>query len=125
MLITCLVDFNLDALLMDLISRLQTRLLASGPEAAHLKIIAMCDESYAVANLVSNTTRPKLSLGYSTQILTASVVAVARVGTDQTAQESIVREVLTAACSAMDLSHHVSSEESFRPGRPVLSLRIV
>ncbi|MEZ6133057.1 MAG: GTP-binding protein [Planctomycetaceae bacterium] len=119
------VDFDLDVLLMDLIRRLHVRLLETDAEAAHLKVIGLCDGSYAVANLVSNATGPELSLSSSTKTQAANVVVNARVATDPAQLESIVREELAAVCSEMALSHNVISLQSFRPGRPVPTHRIV
>ncbi len=123
--VTSSVEFDLDALLMDLIGRLHGRLLASDAEAAHLKVIGLCDGSYAVANLVSNTTGPELSLSSSTKTQTANVVVNARVATDPAELETIVREELAAATLSMNLSHNVISLQSFRPGRPVPTHRIM
>lgn len=118
-------DFDLDALLMDLINRIHGRLLSSDAEAAHLKVIGLCDGSYAVANLVSNATGPELSLGASTRSASANVVVNARVATDPLELEAIVREELAATCNAASLKHRVVSLQSFRPGRPVPTHRIV
>ena len=117
-------DFDLDAFLMDLIQRLHARLLSSSAEAAHLKVIGLCDSSYAVANLVSNATGPELSLASNSQTLSANVVVNARVATDPAELESIVREELVAAAAAIDVSQTVISLQSFRPGRPVPTHRI-
>ena len=117
-------DFDLDAFLMDLIQRLHARLLSSSAEAAHLKVIGLCESSYAVANLVSNATGPELSLASNSQTLSANVVVNARVATDPADLELIVREELAAAAAAIDVSQTVISLQSFRPGRPVPTHRI-
>ena len=117
-------EFDLDALLMDLIGRIHSRLLSSGSEAAHLKVIGLCDGSYAVANLVSNSTGPELSLSSSTKTPSANIVVNARVATDPAELESIVRKELAVVCGAARLNHNVISLQSFRPGRPVPTHRI-
>ncbi len=117
-------EFSLDELLMDLIGRLHGRLLSSDSEAAHLKVIGLCDVSYAVANLVSNATGPELSLASSARTPSAHVVVNARVATDPAELEAIVRAELANACAAVNLSHEVVSLQSFRPGRPVPTHRI-
>ena len=117
-------DFDLDAFLMDLILRLHARLLSSGAEAAHLKVIGLCDGSYAVANLVSNATGPELSLASLTRTPMANVVVNARVGIDPAELETFVREELDAAAKAIGASQNVISLQSFRPGRPVPTHRI-
>ena len=117
-------EFDLDAFLMNLIRRLHARLLSSSSEAAHLKVIGLCDGSYAVANLVSNATGPELSLASNSGTRTANVVVNARVATDPAELEVIVREEVAAASAAMGISQKVISLQSFRPGRPVPTHRI-
>lgn len=118
------VEFPLDELLMELIGNLHGRLVASDSEAAHLKVIGLCDQSYAVANLVSNITGPELSLASSTKTRHANVVVNARVATDPAELEQIVRGELAKVCQARGLKHEVVSLQSFRPGRPVPTHRI-
>ncbi len=118
-------EFELDTFLMDLIGRLHGRLLMSSAEAAHLKVIGLCEGSYAVANLVSNATGPELSLASNSRTPSANVVVNARVATDPVELEMIVREELAATSLELDLTHTVVSLQSFRPGRPVPTHRIV
>jgi hypothetical protein len=116
--------FALDDLLMDLISRLHARLLSASAEAAHLKVIGLCEASYAVANVVSNQTGPELSLASGTTTTTANVVVNARVAIDPAELEVIVREELHSATAAIGASQTVVSLQSFRPGRPVPTHRL-
>lgn len=118
-------SFELDSLLMDLIRRLHTRLLALHAEAAHLKVIGLCDASYAVANVVSNETGPELSLASGTTTNLANVVVNARVAIDPAELDVIVREELAAATAAGGATHAIVSMQSFRPGRPVPTHRIL
>lgn len=122
--ITSASPFELDDLLMDLIAQLHGRLLESSAETAHLKVIGLCDASYAVANLVSNATGPELSLASLAQTLAANVVVNARVATDPAVLEAIVREELARVSHANGLTHTFVSLQSFRPGRPVPTHRI-
>lgn len=116
--------FELDALLMDLIRRLHGRLLATSSEAAHLKVIGLCDSSYAVANVVSNSTGAELSLASGTKTTTANIVVNARVAIDPADLESLVREELANSATGMGATQKVISLQSFRPGRPVPTHRI-
>lgn len=118
-------EFELDALLLDIIGRLHRRFLANDAEAAHLKTIGLCDGSYAVANLVSNSTQPELSLASKTRTREANVVVNARVATDPKLLEEFVRDEVAAACSAIGATHDVVTLQSFRPGRPVPTHRIL
>lgn len=117
--------FDLDALLFDLVSRLHRRLLDAEAEAAHLKVIGTADGAYAVANVVSNATGPERSLVCGARPSRASVVVNARVATSPEALEEFVREELAAACSAVGARHTVATLQSFRPGRPVPTHRIL
>jgi Ni2+-binding GTPase involved in maturation of urease and hydrogenase len=116
--------FDLDGLLTDLIQRLHQYFLNCGAEAAHLKVIGLCDSSYAVANVVSNSTGPELSLPSGTKTKTANVVVNARVAIDPADLESSVCDALAAAVSRVSGKHRVISLQSFRPGRPVPTHRI-
>lgn len=118
------LSFELDLLLMDLARRLHRRLLSVSAEAAHLKVIGLCDTSYAVANVVSNQTGPELSLASGTKTTTANVVVNARVAIDPVELEVIVREELAAAAAAIRATQNVVSLQSFRPGRPVPTYRM-
>lgn len=118
------MTFQLDEFLVELIGNLHHRLVAASSEAAHLKVIGLCDQSYAVANLVSNATGPELSLPSSAATRNASVVVNARVATDPADLEQIVREELSAVCQSRNVHHEIVSLQSFRPGRPVPTHRL-
>lgn len=122
--ITAPTEFPLDELLLDLIGRLHLQFTQQGAEAAHLKVIGLCDGTYAVANLVSNATGPELSLPSQTQVREANVVVNARVATDPTALESMVRQELAAVCAERGAHLQIDTMQSFRPGRPVPTYRI-
>ncbi len=117
--------FDLDALLLDLISRLQSRFAETDAETAHLKTIGLCDGTYAVANLISSFTLPELSLPSRAQVYSAHVVVNARVATDPDQLAALVRSELAAACDAIRASHVIQTLQSFRPGRPVPTHRIL
>lgn len=116
--------FDLDQFLLDVIARLHRRFVAANAEAAHLKTIGLCEGTYAVANLVSNSTQPELSLPSKAAVREANVVVNARVATDPQDLEKFVREEVAAACRAIGATHTVETLQSFRPGRPVPTHRI-
>lgn len=117
-------EFDLDALLLDIIDRLHKRFIAGQAESAHLKTIGMHQGYYAVANLVSNVTGPELSLPSSARTIHASVVINARVATDPERLESVIREEVANSCLAIRATHEFTTLQSFRPGRPVPTHRI-
>jgi len=123
--VTATTEFDLDALLLDIIGRLHQQFVTAGAEAAHLKTIGLCDGFYAVANLVSNATGPELSLPSHTTTKQAHVVVNARVATDPQELETLVRQEVAAACSQAGANHTVQTLQSFRPGRPVPTHRIL
>jgi Ni2+-binding GTPase involved in maturation of urease and hydrogenase len=117
--------FQLDALLLDVTTRLRDRLGSAAAETAHLKAIGLWDGNYAVANLVSSFTQPELSLPSQSTVPSANLVINARVATDPAVLENAVREEVAAACQALGARHRVETMQSFRPGRPVPTHRIL
>lgn len=116
--------FGLDQLLLDLIGHLHRDFMNDDIEAAHLKVIGMHEGHYAVANLVSNSTLPELSLASQAILRSVDLVVNARVATDPQALEKLVREALSTVCQQIHATQNVSSLQSFRPGRPVPTHRI-
>ena len=116
--------FALDALLLDLIGRLREQFMRVGIEAAHVKAIARCDRHYAVGNLVSNATKPELSVTSEAHARRAHVVINARVGAAPEDLAALVRSELAAACEAINATHEFVTLNSFRPGRPLPTHRI-
>lgn len=122
--ITADAAFDLDALVIDLITRLHRQFVASRSETAHLKTIGTCDGGYAVANAVSNHTQPELSLPSQVQTRVARVVVNARVATAPDLLAELVKREVSAACSQINARHNIATLQSFRPGRPVPTHRI-
>ncbi len=115
----------LDAVLTALVSSLQSRLTAERAEIAHLKAIGMADGNYAVANSVSSFTDCELSLASRAEVTQADVVVNARVAIDPARLEAIVREQIAATCMQFGGSAAIDTLQSFRPGRPVPTHRIL
>jgi G3E family GTPase len=109
--------FAADALLLDVVSRLQTACEPLG-EVAHLKAIGLSDVSFGVANLVSSHTRPELSLASKGRVTELDLIVNARVAADPEMLEQLVRESVTAACAAIGATAAIRNVQSFRPGRP-------
>src|SRR5438132_2935592 len=89
---------DLDALLLDIISRLQTSLSQIDAETAHLKAIGMADGLYGVANLVSSFSPPELSLPSRANVPEAELVINARVATAPETLTEHVEQAVHAAC---------------------------
>lgn len=110
--------FDLDGLLLDIVSRLDDRLKEEAAEAAHLKTIGLWEGFFGVANLVSSATGPELSLPSGCAVQEADVIVNARVACDPVRLEELVRECVAEACAARNLTAEFRQTQSFRPGRP-------
>jgi G3E family GTPase len=118
MTMTSSQPFDLDALLIEAVTRLRTSLAASGAEVAHLKAIGMHDLSFGVANLVSSATEPELSLPSHGSVTEAEVIVNARVAADPKMIEDQVRQTMAEISRTRHARLEIRSMQSFRPGRP-------
>jgi G3E family GTPase len=118
MAVTASRPFDLDQLLLDVVTRLRESLRRQGLEAAHLKAIGLHELSFGVANLVSNESDPELSLPARGQVSEAEVIVNARVAADPALLEAEVRRAAEDACQARQARMEVRALQSFRPGRP-------
>jgi hypothetical protein len=96
-----------------------------GAETAHLKTIGLWEGFYGVANLVSSFTEPELSLSSNCRTSEANVVVNARVATDPEELTRLVREAVAEAARSCSATATINTLQSFRPGRPVPTHRIV
>jgi Fe2+ transport system protein B len=112
--------FALDQMLLDVVGGLQRAVATEGEEAevAHLKAIGIAEGSFGVANLVSRSTRPELSLASGCQTSEAEVIVNARVAMDPAVLQEHVLQTLRAVCMARQASLEENKTQSFRPGRP-------
>jgi Ni2+-binding GTPase involved in maturation of urease and hydrogenase len=117
--------FDLDALLLDIVARLQASLAAIDAETAHLKTIGMAEGLYGVANLVSSFSTPELSLPSRGQVRAADLVVNARVATAPETLTEHVERAVRAACGQIHATPTFHQTQSFRPGRPVPTHRIL
>jgi len=118
--LTADAPFDLDALLTALLSDLAGACRALGGEVAHLKLIGMDDASaFAVGNLVSSDTAPKLSLPSGLKPTAADLIVNARVAVDPAALEVQVKRATTERCAALGVRAEFRTSQSLRPGRPV------
>ena len=117
-------EVDLDALVLDIIERLSAAFAACDAETAHLKVIGLSDESFAVANLVSSQSAPELSLPSRQQVLAAELIVNARVALDPVQLQAEVRSAVEAACNRSGCSPNWQETKSFRPGRPVPTHRL-
>ncbi len=117
--------FELDRLLMGIVTRLRDALATVGAETAHLKTIGLWEGFYGVANLVSSGSQPELSLPSNCQVERADVIVNARVAIDPDDLKQLVHRAVQEACADVGASAEFRQTQSFRPGRPVPTHRIV
>ena len=118
-------EFDLDELLVNIITRLRDSLAKIGAETAHLKAIGMAEGLYGVANLVSSFSPPELSLPSKGKVKEAQLVVNARVATAPETLTDLVTAAVSAACAAVGASPTFHQTQSFRPGRPQPTHRIL
>jgi G3E family GTPase len=106
--------FALDALLLDVVGTIA----ALDAEVAHLKAIGLTEGLFGVANLVSSSCRPELSLASGCQVTEADVIVNARVAVDPAVLQQHVTRSLTHVCQARGATVRENQTQSFRPGRP-------
>lgn len=117
--------FELDAFLTHLLSDLQRQLSVIPAETAHLKVIGISDGAYGVANLVSNSSPPVLSLPANVRTRSANVVVNARVAIAPETLAKLVSDTLRLEADRLAGSARINTLQSFRPGRPVPTHRIL
>jgi Ni2+-binding GTPase involved in maturation of urease and hydrogenase len=118
-------SFLLDELLLDIIARLRNSLAAIDAETAHLKAIGMAEGVYGVANLVSSFSPPELSLASRAQVRDAQLVVNARVATAPDVLTAHVERAVAGACTNRGATPTFHQTQSFRPGRPVPTHRML
>ncbi|MBI3465355.1 MAG: cobalamin biosynthesis protein P47K [Planctomycetes bacterium] len=123
--VTAAQPFDLDRLLLDVISRLRDSLATIAAETAHMKAIGLWEGFYGVANLVASDSQPELSLPSHCRTSQAQVVVNARVATAPDELERHVQRAVEASCAAQQAAPHFHQTQSFCPGRPVPTHRIL
>jgi hypothetical protein len=112
--------FNLDALLTSILGELATVCRNLGGEVAHLKLIGMDDAgAFAVGNVISSDTAPRLSLPSNITPTEADLIVNARVAIDPAVLEAEVKRVVIAECAKVGVKAEFRTSQSLRPGRPV------
>lgn len=116
--------FDLDAVLLGIVTDLRQTLTEAGYEVAHLKTIGLWEGFFGVANLVSTTVDAELSLPSHCQVTECDLVVNARVACDPELLEQSVRETLERICREHGIEMSDHQVQRFRPGRPVPTHRL-
>ncbi len=122
--LTATNPFDLDHLLMSLVSKLRTSLMDGQAETAHLKVIGIANGQTAVVNLISNELKPVLSLPSQCSTSIADLVVNARVGMDPKQLTDVVKAAMAEVAEQFGAAISIRQVQSFRPGRPVPTHRI-
>jgi Ni2+-binding GTPase involved in maturation of urease and hydrogenase len=117
-------EFELDELLLEIVRSLRDHLGARGYETAHLKVIGLWEGFFGVANLVSSSSNPELSLPSHSRVREVDLIINARVATDPEILERIVSDAALDAGAAREAEVHFHHTQSFRPARPVPTHRV-
>ena len=110
--------FSLDDLLTELLGELGRATRQAGGEVAHLKIIGLTDGTYAVANLVSNSSSVELSLPSGARVDEADLIVNARVAIDPDWLQERVVAAIESACRSRGAAAEFRQSQCLRPGRP-------
>jgi hypothetical protein len=111
--------FELDQLLLGVLSRLHETFRGASVEAAHVKLIGQWEGAFAVANLIATEEPPELSLASLRRVSSAHLTINARVAAAPALLETFVREALAAVVALMRLELLDRYTQSFRPGQPI------
>ncbi len=118
--LTSASPFDLDGLLSTTLAKLAHVCRTLGGEVAHLKLIGMDDAgAFAVGNVISSDTPPKLSLPSGLRPREAELIVNARVAIDPAVLEEEVKRVVAEEFQKAGVSAEFRTSQSLRPGRPV------
>jgi Ni2+-binding GTPase involved in maturation of urease and hydrogenase len=110
--------FELDRIVLEVVSRVGSQLCDASAEVAHLKVLGQTLENSSVANLVSSEGEAELSLASEIFTAQADLLVNARVATDPDTLERIVNSVAKELQAEKGVRLSVGSMQSFRPGKP-------
>ena len=117
--------FSLDDVVLAFVRDIGGKLTESGAEVAHLKVLGQTLENSSIANLVSSDGVAELSLASEINTTSAELLVNARVATDPETLEAIVKSVTGELQSVMPIDFSIGAMQSFRPGKPEPTHRVV
>ena len=117
-------EFDLDTLLLSIVSRLRDALARENIEAAHLKTIGLWEGFFGVANLISSENEAELSLKSGCHGRMIDLIVNARVACDPKILEEIVQAEVQLALADCGATAEFRRTQSFKPGRPVPTHRV-
>jgi hypothetical protein len=118
-------SFALDDLLLGIIDRLRTSLAEVNAETAHIKAIGLSEGSHGVANLISSDSPAELSLSSGCRTTSSDLIVNARVAAAPDTLRQLVQQAVLDACDVSGARMELRQVQSFRPGRPEPTYRLV
>ena len=116
--------FDLDALAVELVRRLEACFAAVSAEPAHLKVLADAAGATAIANLVSTDAAAELSLASGAKARSAEITVNARVAVAPDTLSAQLAAAATQLAERHGLRYEIADLQSFRPGRPMPTHRL-
>ncbi len=117
--------FELDEVVLAFVRDIGAQLAKAGAEVAHLKVLGQTMENSSIANLVSSDGIAELSLASEIKTGSAELLVNARVATDPETLETIVNAVAKELQQSMPVQFSIGEMQSFRPGKPEPTHRLV
>jgi len=111
--------FDLDQLLLGIVTRLRESFGLAGLETAHLKVIGQWEGAFGVANLIASHAAPELSLPSRQRVPKAHLILNARVAAEPSLLETHVSNALKEVAGVMNLVMTERHSQCFRPGQPI------
>jgi len=117
--------FSLDEVVLAYVQRIGEQLKEAGAEVAHLKVLGQTLENSSIANMVSSDGEAELSLASEINATEAELLVNARVAADPDTLATIVNSVAQAMQDSIPVKFSVGQMQSFRPGKPEPTHRVV
>jgi Ni2+-binding GTPase involved in maturation of urease and hydrogenase len=117
--------FELDEVVLAFVREIGTRLVNQSAEVAHLKVLGQTLENSAVANMVSSDGIAEISLASEIKTEAAELLVNARIATSPEKLSEIVNAVAGDLQASMPVSFSIGEMQSFRPGKPEPTHRMV
>jgi G3E family GTPase len=115
----------LDEVALEFVRRLKQALSAHDAETAHLKVLAEADGESAIANLVSSDAEVDLSKSAGIRARRVELIVNARVAVAPEQLSDIVADTAAGLAAKRGWNHTLTDLQSFRPGRPTPTHRIL
>lgn len=117
--------FSLDTLATELVEQLRQRMSQYDAEPGHLKVLCSSESHVSVANLIDSESPTILSVASDLQVEHARAIINARVRLAPEKLSLEVEDVIRAIANQISATTQTLQLESFRPGRPMPTHRVV